>query len=404
MESDLWSIIRNRYLIIFLSALIIFTVVTVGFAQYIEKTSKLVLLEDDGEVVELVTMENTVEDILEKYNIELGPYDEIIPDRDTELEKENEIVVKRATVARIIVDNELKTVYLTDGTVEDVLKEANVQLGEDDIVSHELNTPLSPGLFVTVNRIVKEIVTEKVPLTAEGSDEDSEDPKDGEVEKKLLVVYKDGEEISRDLLEEVITEKSRIPYKEEVKDNAKLESGKQKVVQDGEDGQLEKKIMVVYEDGKEVSREVIEENVVKEAKNKVVEKGTMKKVVAKPKPQPKSSGGEKTAPKSVQVASRGGSRTGSAQAFSATAYTHTGNRTATGAWPKVGMIAVDPRVIPLGSTVYVEFPAPYSYLNGNYRAADTGGRIKGNIIDVFFETEGQCRNFGRRQVKVHLNR
>lgn len=411
MESDLWSILRNKYFIIFMSALVIFTVITVGFAQYVEKISKSVVLDDDGEVVELVTMENTVDDLLEKYNIELGPYDKITPDRDAALEKDNKIVIKRAMAARVMVDNDVKTVYLTEGTVEDVLQEAGVELGEDDIVSHDLGDPLSSGLFVTVNRIVKKVITEKSPLASKEKDKGNDDKKDnkqGEIEKKILVVYKDGKEISRELLEEVITEKTSIPYKEVVKNNAKLESGKQKVVQDGEKGQLEKKIMVVYEDGKEVSRKVLEENVVKESKDKIIEKGTKKKVVANPKPSSNSkavaSTNKSTSSKSTVVASRGGSRTGTAQTFRATAYTHTGSRTCTGVWPRVGMIAVDPRVIPLNSTVYIEFPKPYSYLNGNYKAADTGGAIKGNIIDVFFETEQQCRKFGRRQVKVYYKR
>ena len=393
MESDSWNMFRNKYFIVFLAVLIIFTAIAVGFAQYIKNKSKVVMLDDDGEIVELVTMENTVEDLLKKYNIVLGPHDKIVPNVDTVLEKENEIVIKRATVARIIVDSDLKTVYLTEGTVKDILDEANVKLGEDDLTSHELDTPLTEGLFITVNRITKEFVTETVELSAEKAESDNEYLEHEEVEKTYLVVYQDGEEISRALQEELITQTSRIPFKEEVKNNNKLEIGKQKIVQEGKEGQMEKKIMVTYEDGKETSREVVEETILAKAQDKVVEKGTMKK----PEPKPASQ------PKTTEVASRGSGR-GTAQTFRATAYTHTGNRTATGVWPKVGMIAVDPRVIKLGSTVYVEFPKPYSHLSGNYKATDTGGAIKGNIIDVFFETRGQCRQFGRRTVKVFINR
>lgn len=79
----------------------------------------------------------------------------------------------------------------------------------------------------------------------------------------------------------------------------------------------------------------------------------------------------------------------------ATAYTYTGNRTATGVWPKEGLIAVDPRVIPLGTQVYVE---GYGYAV----AADTGGAIKGNIIDVFFPSLQRCLDWGRRPVKIYI--
>ncbi len=58
-------------------------------------------------------------------------------------------------------------------------------------------------------------------------------------------------------------------------------------------------------------------------------------------------------------------------------------------------IAVDPRVIPLGSRVYVE---GYGYAV----AEDTGGAIKGNIIDLFFPTEGECESWGRRSVTVYI--
>lgn len=79
----------------------------------------------------------------------------------------------------------------------------------------------------------------------------------------------------------------------------------------------------------------------------------------------------------------------------ATAYSYTGFRTFTGTWPKQGTIAVDPKVIPLGSRMWVE-----SY--GYGKAEDTGSAIKGNIIDVFMESEKECWEWGRRKVKVRI--
>ncbi|MDO0823965.1 3D domain-containing protein [Desulfosporosinus nitroreducens] len=79
----------------------------------------------------------------------------------------------------------------------------------------------------------------------------------------------------------------------------------------------------------------------------------------------------------------------------ATAYTYTGNNTATGVKPREGLIAVDPKVIAMGSQVYVE---GYGYAI----AADTGGSIRGNRIDVFFSTFRQCIDWGRKPVKIHI--
>ncbi len=61
--------------------------------------------------------------------------------------------------------------------------------------------------------------------------------------------------------------------------------------------------------------------------------------------------------------------------------------------PKAKVIAVDPKVIPLGSKVYVE-----GY--GEAIAGDTGSAIRGNKIDVFYPTKSQAYKWGRRTVTV----
>ncbi|MDQ0199497.1 3D domain-containing protein [Neobacillus ginsengisoli] len=63
--------------------------------------------------------------------------------------------------------------------------------------------------------------------------------------------------------------------------------------------------------------------------------------------------------------------------------------------PNQKVISVDPKVIPLGSKVYVE---GYGYAI----AADTGGAMKGNKIDVFVPTQKEALNWGRKTVKVQI--
>ena len=70
-------------------------------------------------------------------------------------------------------------------------------------------------------------------------------------------------------------------------------------------------------------------------------------------------------------------------------------KTASGMKPQVGVIAVDPKVIPLGTKLYVE-----GY--GNCIAGDTGGAIKGRRVDLFMNTRKECYNWGRKSVKVYL--
>lgn len=74
-----------------------------------------------------------------------------------------------------------------------------------------------------------------------------------------------------------------------------------------------------------------------------------------------------------------------------------GGRTATGRRAEYGIVAVDPRVIPLGTTLYVD-----GY--GFAIAADTGRKIKGARIDLCFPTHREASRFGRRTVKVLLVR
>jgi 3D (Asp-Asp-Asp) domain-containing protein len=65
--------------------------------------------------------------------------------------------------------------------------------------------------------------------------------------------------------------------------------------------------------------------------------------------------------------------------------------------PSIKVIAVDPKVIPLGSKVYVE---GYGYAI----AADKGGGIRGNKIDVLMPTKAKAIQWGVRTVKVRVYR
>ena len=87
----------------------------------------------------------------------------------------------------------------------------------------------------------------------------------------------------------------------------------------------------------------------------------------------------------------------------ATAYTYTGRNCSTGVAPQPGYIAVNPKVIPYGTKMYIK-SSDGKYIYGYAVAADTGGFIKKrpNGVDLFMPTESDCVNFGVRNVEIYI--
>ncbi|MBU4483504.1 MAG: 3D domain-containing protein [Actinobacteria bacterium] len=73
----------------------------------------------------------------------------------------------------------------------------------------------------------------------------------------------------------------------------------------------------------------------------------------------------------------------------------TNNITATGKEIKEGMVAVDPKVIPLGTKIEIKDM-------GIFIAEDTGGKIKGNRIDIYFDTKKEAKEFSRKGIWVKI--
>ncbi|RLD18551.1 MAG: hypothetical protein DRI33_04100 [Caldiserica bacterium] len=137
---------------------------------------------------------------------------------------------------------------------------------------------------------------------------------------------------------------------------------------------LEKEFYTVYFGGEKVADELLSEKVVRPAVSQLYETGQA------------SFNGEYLK-KYTMIAT----------AYSPRVIETDGNPwvTATGLRSGLGVVAVDPNVIPLGSLLYVK---GYGYAV----AGDTGGAIKGDIIDVFFYSTDDALQWGRRAVTVYL--
>ncbi|MBL8188309.1 MAG: 3D domain-containing protein [Acidobacteria bacterium] len=88
---------------------------------------------------------------------------------------------------------------------------------------------------------------------------------------------------------------------------------------------------------------------------------------------------------------------GEPMTFHATAYALKG-RTRSGTHVRRGVVAADPRVLPLGSVVQIK-SGKYT---GVYKVEDTGKVIRGNIVDVWVPDNKEARQFGRRKIQLHV--
>lgn len=306
--------------------------------------------------------------------------------------------------------DEVTTLKTRCDSVGQFIKEKSIMLGAYDTMSVKEINALEDGMTITLKR--------GVPVTVETADgikvcgvtsEDADEAAaelgytDGEYEVTSSVgdEVREGSvlKIVKVTYEDVVFEEN-IPFNEEIIYDDTMLLGQTKIVEPGEYGILEKVYNVRYLDGVEDYGVLKEERVAREPKTQVVAHGTQEKAVEVKATKGIAAGG---------LASRGVMRYKTKLTMNATAYDtslgqnggHT--RTAIGLVPNLGVVAVDPRVIPLGSRLYIESTdGGNSWVYGYAIAGDTGGAIKGNRIDLCYPTNRQCIAFGRRQATVYV--
>ena len=141
---------------------------TTGFAHYVQEAYNEVTINDNGYIVQVQTIDKTVKELLDRYEINLGPGDEITPGLEETHREDTEINIRRAFKVTVEADGKFKTVYLIQGTVEDALKEAYIVLKEKDLINYPLNQQVLPGDHIKVTR-VKEDPDRKRNHTLQGS-------------------------------------------------------------------------------------------------------------------------------------------------------------------------------------------------------------------------------------------
>lgn len=336
--------LKQLLMLFILSAFAIFA----GTQAYAAANREIIILDASG-VLDAKTLGNDVQQALNQLDVKVGPQDYASLELNAPLEKEgvNLLEIRRAVPLTLAVDGKKMEILSWKDKVSEVLEEQGVKVGAlDRVEGAPPDAAVTAGMSLRVVRVREESISEYEP----------------------------------------------IPYDVLEQKDTKLNEGETKVVQVGVDGRLESVFRIVYEDGKPVSRTYLAEKVLSEPINRIVALGTVKNF--------KSSRGELV-------------RYSKIMDMKATAYTaslhDTGKSpgqpgfgiTRTGIRAREGVIAVDPRIIPLGTKVYVEVPgAAADY--GFAIAADIGSAIKGKLIDLYFDTTELAVHWGRRSVRIYI--
>ena len=312
-------------------------VVAVVLLALILGSIKNVTVQIDGKVLSARTTARSVQTALKHMKVSLAPGDEADPPLETHLSPGSTVTVtvRRAVPVTVTVDGKTLKVVSARPTVQDMLVQQGVTVGALDKVLPKADAPLAKDLAVKVVR-----VTEKT-----------------------------------------VTETWEIPYQRSEREDSSLLIGTTEVVQEGRPGTQEVTIKYVYEDGVETGNKIIDQKIMAEPVAELVAVGT------------------------TGILNRGGTQIRFVKAMDmiATAYdpgpistgAYSDGYTAIGLKATYGVVAVDPRVIPLRSRLYID---GYGYAI----AGDTGSAIKGNRIDLCYDTYEEAIRFGRRPVTVYI--
>ncbi|MGE5605136.1 MAG: 3D domain-containing protein [Bacteroidota bacterium] len=333
--SGRWEGKRRNYL--YFSLGIVLVVVLTGIICYAFALDQ-VTLTVDGQRYDWKTLSPTVAKVLQEKQVDLSEGDEVHPPLSTQVKEDTKIEVIRGYPVEIAAAGKTVEFKTITRPVKEVLTKAKIKYDEDDIIKPGLEAIVEPGMKIRVINVRSEVITKQVAINP-------------------------------------VTE---------YRNDKSLERGKRKTMRSGKTGLAEHQIQKIYQDGILTKETTISKKVIEPVINEIVAVGT-KPVVR------------------TLVTSRGSYRYVEAKVMEATAYypgpescgKWADGYTYTGKKAGYGVVAVDPKVIRLGTQLYIE-----GY--GKAEAADIGGAIKGNKIDLCYETYQEALRFGRKKIKVYI--
>jgi len=305
-----------------------------------------VTISDESNTYYLSTYDSSVEKAIKRAGIILDEADVVMPARDAKIDQNTLVTIDRAKPVTIIEGDRKTHVLTAEKNVGNILSSAGILLDKDD-QSYPKRTA-----NIANDRTIEVI--------------------------HLEVIYETTEEI--------------IPFSTVYKMTESLSPGATNLITEGKDGVISCTFKVVYENGVETSRQLNSETLVVEPEYEIIEEGMDKWLVT----------------------SRGMPfRYSEVIVMRATAYDlsyescgkYPGDKaygiTYSGTKARPGVVAVDPRVVKLGSNVYVE-STDRTRDYGFATAEDTGSAIKGNRIDLFIENRSDALKYGVHTVNVYV--
>ncbi len=318
-----------------------------------------VLIYDGGKQIASVNVAGTVKSALDKAGIKLKDGDSLNFDEEVGITDDMKIEITRAFPVKIKVDGKVKTVNITGGTVESVLKQTGINLGQFDEISKKMNKELKKATSLTVKRI------------------------DYKTETKTV----------------------KTDFKTKIEYDDSMYEDQRKVKRKGVKGKSINEYKYTYVDGEIAETEVLSTKVVKKPVTQILVRGTKVRSTGFTGATVKSGKviSELKPPFEIQL-NKNGRPVNYKKVITgkATAYC-TGTTCSTGAPAMPGRVAVDPREIPYGTKMYiVSSDGKYNY--GYCTASDTGGFIytSNTVVDLYIRGYNNCRNFGRRNVDIYI--
>ena len=357
----------------------------------------------------------------------------------------------------VITDGENVTVHRSFSSDPDiVLDEAGISLGAEDTYT----TAYDGGVNrITVCRLQNVTIVYRGMKTSATSYGEPV----SELLERMGILLSDGDTLScdRDALThdgmqieivhrgtEIQSLDEVIPYETVYYEDPTLSPDEEVVMVEGQNGLIHRETQISYENGTEVSRKTLSEITTTAMVKKIVRCGVNRIIMAQPKEKEtpryssvssssgssssgnsgssssgssSSSGGSSSsgssntpansAPSNDSTGSGGVLTTASGETYyyskvltcTATAYSCEGytGHTYSGTIARVGAIAVDPRVIPLGTELYI-VTNDGRYIYGYCVAEDIGSGITGNKVDLYFDTFAECWQFGVRSCTVYV--